>query len=175
MPTTLTTRARDLYASFRSLLHEVAKFGIVGAINYVVDVGVFNLLVIGVMHNKPITAKAISTVIAATLSYFMNRHWTWRHRARTGIRREYTLFVVLSAVGLGITLACLGFSEYVLGLHSLLARNIAGNVVGVALGMVWRFWSFKRWVFLDTVEPYADDEPSGELVQTARATVRTTV
>ncbi len=175
MLTTLTARGRDLYATFRTLLHEVAKFGIIGAVNYALDVAVFNALVVGAMHHKPITAKAISTVLAATSSYFMNRHWTWRHRARTGVRREYALFIVLSAIGLGITLACLGFSEYVLGLHSLLARNIAGNVVGVALGMVWRFWSFKRWVFLDTAEPYVADAPDVATAEAAQATARTTV
>lgn len=166
-------RLRALYAPFRTVLHEVAKFGIIGAVNYALDVAVFNALVVGTLHNKPITAKMISTVLAATSSYFMNRHWTWRHRARTGLRREYTLFILLSAIGLGITLACLAFSEYVLGLHSLLARNVAGNVVGVGLGMVWRFWSFKRWVFLD-----APGYPAVEQLATedaAEATVRTTV
>jgi putative flippase GtrA len=168
-------RARHLYASFRTLLHEVAKFGIIGAVNYALDVAVFNGLVVGALHDKPITAKVISTTLAATSSYFMNRHWTWRHRARTGVRREYTLFILLSAIGLAITLACLGFSEYVLGQHSLLARNIAGNVVGVAFGMVWRFWSFKRWVFLDTV-PYAAPDPDAVAAEDAReATMRTTV
>jgi len=142
-------RLRGLYETVDVLVHEVAKFGVVGAANYVLDVGVNNALLLGPLDHKPITAKAISTALAATSSYFMNRHWTWKHKARTGLGREYGLFIVLSAVGLGITLGCLGFSEYVLHLHSLLARNVSGNVVGVALGMLWRFWSFKRWVFLE--------------------------
>ena len=114
------------------LVHEFAKFGVVGAINYVVDVGLFNLLVTQGLHHKPLTAKAISTVVAATSSYFMNRHWTWRDRARRGLAREYGTFILLSGVALTITLACLAFGEYALGQHSLLARNIWGNVVGVA-------------------------------------------
>jgi putative flippase GtrA len=169
----VTARARHLYASVETLLHEVAKFGVIGAVNYALDVAVFNLLVVGALHHKPITAKVISTVLAATSSYFMNRHWTWRDRARTGLRREYTLFILLSAIGLGITLACLAFSEYALGLHSLLARNIAGNVVGVGLGMVWRFWSFKRWVFLDVPAYPVDETLATE--DAAETTIRTTV
>jgi putative flippase GtrA len=132
----------------RRLAEEVMKFGVVGACNLVIDVGIFNALLFGPLEHKPITAKFISTAIAIVSSYFMNRHWTWRSRARTGVRRELPLFLVLSAVGLGITLACLAISHYGLGYHSKLADNVAANVVGLVLGMVWRFWSFKRWVFL---------------------------
>src|SRR4051794_4752127 len=122
----------------RSLVHELAKFGVVGSVNYVLDVAVFNVLIVGPLDHRPITAKTISTVLAATSSYFMNRHWTWRDRARSGLGREYGLFIVLSAVGLALTLGCLAFGEYVLHQDSWLARNIWGNVVGVGLGMVWR-------------------------------------
>ena len=50
------------------------------------------------------------------------------------------------------------FSEYVLHQHSPLAYNISGNIVGSAFGTVWRFWSFKRWVFLEP-EPDAPRTP----------------
>src|SRR3954463_7339571 len=156
-----------LYAAFRGLIHELAKFGTVGAINYALDVGLNNVLLVGGLHDKPLTAKGLSTLVAATSSYFMNRHWTWRHRARTGLGREYTLFILLSAVALGITLGCLAFGEYGLHQDSLLARNFWGNVVGVGLAMVFRFWSFKRWVFLPD-DPDRDEE-------TAEAVIRTTV
>jgi putative flippase GtrA len=132
----------------RSLWQEIAAFGAVGAVNYALDVGLFNLLITNGLQEKPLTAKGIATVVAATSSYFMNRHWTWRHRARRGVLREYGTFIALSAVALLITVGCLAFGEYVLHQDSLLARNIWGNVVGVGAAMVWRFWSYKRWVFL---------------------------
>ena len=150
-------RLKHLYATFDTLIHEIAKFGVVGAINYVVDVGLFNLLVTQGLHHKPLTAKAISTVVAATSSYFMNRHWTWRDRARRGLAREYVTFILLSGVALIITLGCLAFGEYALGQHSLLARNIWGNVVGVGTAMIWRFWSFKRWVFREPEPDRSED------------------
>ena len=160
---------RELYATWRVLVHEVAKFGIVGAFNYVLDVGLFNALVLGPLDHRPLTAKTISTVVAVMSSYFLNRHWTFSHRVSTGHPRELGIFVLLSAIGLAIALACLGFSEYVLDQHSLLARNIAGNVIGVALAMVFRFWSFKRWVFLP---PLDDDDRSHDA---AEAAVRTSL
>ena len=148
---------RDLYATFQTLIHELAKFGVVGAVNYVLDVGLFNLLLAEGLHEKPLTAKTISTVVAATSSYFMNRHWTWRDRARSGFVREYGLFIALSTVALLITVGSLAFGEYVLHQQSWLARNIWGNVVGIGLAMVWRFWSFSRWVFRRPASEATDD------------------
>lgn len=156
--------------SSRSVFAEIAKFGVVGFVNFALDVGLFNVLRITVLSTKPITAAVASTSVAATSSYFMNRHWTWRDRARRGLSRELPLFLVLSAVGLGISTGCLALSHYALGLHSLVADNVAKNGVGLVLGMAWRFWSFQRWVFL--VPP----DPAGEPVPTAlEAAAATTV
>jgi putative flippase GtrA len=146
----VAARLKRFYATFAQLIHEIAKFGVVGAINYVVDVGLFNLLVAGSLHHKPLTAKAISTTVAVTFSYFLNRHWTWRDRARAGLIREYGTFIGLSIVALLITLGCLAFGEYGLHENSLLARNFWGNIVGIGLATIWRFWSFRRWVFKES-------------------------
>lgn len=129
----------------RRILGEVMRFGVVGVGGVVVDVGLSNLF----RHNGvgPFLSKALSTTIAAVLSYFANRHWSFAHRSRTGLRRELPLFIVLSAVGLGIAELCLVISENVLGYHSILAYNISANGFGLVLGTLWRFWSFKRWVF----------------------------
>ena len=137
---------RALYSRFQVLIHELMKFGIVGAFNAALDIALFNWF----LHRGtgPLTSKAVAVTIAATSSYFMNRHWSFAHRARSGIRREYVLFIVLSAVGLGIVEVCLAVSHYGLGFTSRLADNVAANGVGLVLGTTWRFWSFKRWVFL---------------------------
>ncbi len=158
-----------LRARFESLLHEVAKFGVVGFLNFALDVSLFNVLRLTVLDSRPLTAKAIATAVAATSSYFMNRHWTWRNQARTGLRRELPLFLVLSGVGLGITEVCLAFSHYALGLRSVLADNISANGVGLVLGMAWRFWSFKRWVFL------APESPAEPVPTPGEAAARTSV
>ena len=154
----------ELRERLGGLAQEFAKFGVVGAVNYVIDVAIFNALVTGSLHHRPLTAKAISTAVAATSSYFMNRHWTWRDRARQGLIREYSTFIVLSVVALLITLGCLAFGEYVLHQNSLLSRNIWGNVVGIGAAMVWRFWSFKRWVFLEPEPQRSDDAKHAALL-----------
>jgi putative flippase GtrA len=144
--------AAALYDRFRVLIHEIAKFGIVGAFNAVLDIALFNWLHFRVGIG-PLTSKTLAVMVAATSSYFMNRHWSFAHRARTGIKREYVLFVILSGIGLGIALTCLAIARYALGLTSVLALNVAGNGIGLGLGTLWRFWSFKRWVFLPAGDP----------------------
>lgn len=150
---------RQLYGRWQVLVHELAKFGIVGAVCYVIDFALYNVCHVWVFEFGPITSKVISTIVAATCAYMGNRHWSFRHRARSGVKREYSLFIVLNAIGLGIALACLGFGFYVLKQQSALASNIWGNVVGTGLGTIFRFWAYKKWVFLHPEDPKAKDTP----------------
>jgi len=135
----------------RTLAFEAAKFGVVGAVGFVVDVTVFNLLRYagdpGLLEAKPLTAKALSVAVATLVTYAGNRHWTWADRPRSGMRREVTLFFVFNAVGMAIALICLGVSHYVLDLRSAVADNVSANVVGLGLGMAFRFWTYRTFVF----------------------------
>lgn len=133
------------YYRLGHLVRELMKFGVVGSVAFVVDIGVFNLM----LHatDKPLTSKTVSTVLATTVAYAGNRTWTFRRRSKSTVRREYALFFVLNGVGLLIALTCLGISHYLLGFTSRLADNIAANLVGLGLGTAFRFWSYRRWVF----------------------------
>ena len=151
-----TSLLRSLYARVEHLVHEVAKFGIVGLVALVVDVGLFNLLRYaggeGPMYDRPLTAKIVSVSVATTVAYFGNRYWTFRHRGRTSFGREYLLFFVLNGVGLAISVGCLWLSHYALGFTSPVADNISANVIGLGLGTLFRFWSYRRWVFPEDAE-----------------------
>lgn len=150
-----------LYDRFRGLIHEVAKFGIVGLLALVVDVGLFNFLRFygpGVLEDKPLTAKVISVVAATTFAYFGNRFWTFRDRSRAGYAREYVLFFALNGAALLISLSVLWLSHYVLGLTSPLADNISANVIGLGLGTLFRFWSYRKFVFPEAAAEYEESE-----------------
>lgn len=151
---------RSLYDRFSHLLHEMGKFGIVGAATFVVDTALFNLCRT-LIDLGPLTSKTIASVIAATLAFAGNRLWTWRHRSNSGLAREYFLYFVFNAIGLLIGLLCLGFSHYILGefwpvFRSVLADNISSQLVGVAAGSLFRFYSYRRWVFLPPDAPPVD-------------------
>jgi putative flippase GtrA len=94
-----------LESRLRGVFAELAKFGTVGALSFLIDVTIFNAVLL--FLDKPLTAKVISTVFSATNAFVLNRAWSFKHRERTNVRREYSLFFVLNAVGLSISLLCL--------------------------------------------------------------------
>ncbi|UPK76668.1 GtrA family protein [Nocardioidaceae bacterium SCSIO 66511] len=130
---------------------EFAGFGAVGAVGYATDLVVFNLLCYlgdpGLLADRPVTAKLISSGVGLLVTYLGNRHWTWRCRPSTCRHREVMLFVLFNLIGLAIALGCLGVSHHVLGFTSPLADNIAANIVGVSLGGLFRFWTYRTYVF----------------------------
>lgn len=151
-----------LYYRLGAIVRELMKFGVVGSVAFLVDVTLFNVL----LHqtDKPLTSKTISTVVATTVAYAGNRTWTFRKRGRSGVRREYALFFLLNGVGLLIALTCLAISHYLLDFTSRLSDNIAANVVGLALGTAFRFWSYRRFVFPEVgPEPAAAGPLSADL------------
>jgi putative flippase GtrA len=150
------------YYALGHLVRELMKFGVVGSVAYVVDVTLFNIVLAST--GEPLTSKLVSTTVATTLAYAGNRTWTFRHRGGSGVRREYVLFFLLNAVGLLIALGCLAVSHYLLGFTSALADNIAANVVGIALGTAFRFWSYRRWVFPELIPEEAVREAAAEAV-----------
>ena len=139
------------------LFDELAKFGTVGAMSYVLDLAVFNAL-LSVVPDRPLLAKTVSTVVGATNAFVLNRAWSFRRRARSTLRREAALFALFNGCGLGIALAVLAVSHYVLGFDSRLADNIAANGVGLVLGSLFRFWSYRRFVWTAPVDEAARPE-----------------
>ena len=155
MLTGLRTRLPGLWhTSWKIIAKEIAAFGLVGIVNFFVDVGIFNLLLhrgLGVL-----TAKTISTTVATLLAYFGNRHLAFSHRARTGIGREATLFFAINLVVLGLSLAILAVFAYPLHFKfDKLVMNVV-NLATIGLGTVLRFDAYKRFVFL-----HPDKVPSG--------------
>jgi putative flippase GtrA len=148
-----------VHESMGVLAREIAKFGIIGAMSFVIDVGLFNLLLyFGPLQGKPLTAKVVSVAVATTFAYFGNRYWTFRHRGRTNMGREYVLFFLLNGVAMLIAVGCLWVSHYLMGLDSALADNISANVVGLILGTLFRFWSYRKWVFPAVPDDTADQD-----------------
>jgi putative flippase GtrA len=141
----------DNYARVRHLIPELAKFGIVGAIGAVIDLGGSGALH-GVAHLGPLSAKAIAVCAATVVTYLGSRFWTFRHRENQPLLREGTLFIALNAVGLLIAELVIGFTAYVLGIRGQVAFNVS-SVIGTGLGTIFRYLTYKRWVFLKPVIP----------------------
>jgi putative flippase GtrA len=155
--------AKRLYQRFSSLVHELAKFGSIGAIAFVIDTGLLNFCNV-ILDLGPLTSKVAATTVSTTFAYLGNRYWTFRHREQSGLRREYFLFFLLNGIALLFGMLTIGFTTYTLGLTDTLSFNIA-NIVGVGLGTLFRYWSYKRWVFLEATDPMPVELPEGGVKQ----------
>ncbi|MFF5174393.1 GtrA family protein [Micromonospora sp. NPDC000089] len=161
-PQTPPGLVRSLLDRFGHLVREMSKFATVGGVAFLIDFALFNYLT-SASGMEQVTAKVIATVLAATVAFLGNRFWTWRHRKRSHPAREYGLFFFFNTVGLGIAVACLAISRYGLGsvwpavFQTRLADNIASYVVGTVLGTLFRFWSYRRFVFVDPGNPDAPE------------------
>lgn len=144
--------SNDLKSRIERLVREASKFLTVGGIAYVVDVSVFNLLRFSgdfaPLASKPLTAKVISTVIATLVSYLGNKTWTYGHRQGRNWKQELFYFALLNAIAMLLAVGCLWFSHYVLGLTSAWADNISANVIGIGLGTIFRFFTYRKFVFI---------------------------
>ncbi|MEH0110318.1 GtrA family protein [Tersicoccus sp. MR15.9] len=153
----LMERFRGLFSMF---VREVLKFGTVGALGFVVNNGVWFLLVHGPMADSHAKAKVVSGIVATLFAWVANRYWTFRHKRQANKVRELIQFLVINAIGVGIEAGCVWFSSYVLGLRDTTSSFIAGGVVGLALGTIFRFIAYRYWVFateLGTEPEFADD------------------
>ncbi|PXA76463.1 polysaccharide synthesis protein GtrA [Auritidibacter sp. NML120779] len=155
----------SLYQRIRGLVallwREVAKFGVVGGIGFFIDTGVFIWLMSGPMEGSNTKAKLVATAVATVFSWVANRYWTFRHRRQSNVARELVLFLVMNAIGAGIQGACVFIADYLLGVNSAFGLVIAGNVIGLFFGTVFRFFAYRFWVFSETVEAdpaFSDDE-----------------
>jgi putative flippase GtrA len=142
---------RDLAIKHR----ELVKFAFVGGTTWIIDTAVFLLLKTTVLQTKPLTAKIIAVLIATIVSYVMNREWSFRTRGGREKHHEALLFFLVSGIGVGVYSAPLAVSRYVVHLQipevSLLTQEVAdfvsGQIVGTLVGMAFRWWAFRRFVF----------------------------
>lgn len=125
----------------KKLLAQVMKFGVVGALAFVVDYGLLALLteVFGVNY---LVSATISFTASVVFNYAASMRYVFTHKEGMSRRREFAIFVVLSAIGLLINNGCMWAGVELLGVHYLVVKIAATAVV-----MVWNFMT--RKVFLD--------------------------
>jgi putative flippase GtrA len=142
-----------LHSTWRLLLKELSAFGVVGVCCFFLDIGLFQLFY-GVLGTGAVLAKLISTVVSTTVAYFAHRYWSFSHRARTGLRREYLLFVLVNGLTLLLGLGIVAFVRYPLGQESALVLQ-AANIASIGLGTVIRYLCYRQWVFPAHDSPHA--------------------
>jgi putative flippase GtrA len=121
---------------------QLARFCVVGAIGYGVNLLVYTLLLQGAdMHY--LLAATCSFLVAVTNNYMWNRHWTFRgqrgHVAYQGLR-----FLVVSTVALVANLVILRLLVQEFDTGKVLAQAIAIVLVTPLNFVGNKLWSFGR-------------------------------
>ncbi|MFI0981441.1 GtrA family protein [Streptomyces sp. NPDC021093] len=127
------------------LAREVVKFGAVGGLGLLVNMAAFNLL----RHTtdlQVVRASLIATVIAVLFNYVGFRYFTYRDRDKSGRAKELTLFLLFSVVGAVIENGLLYAATYGFGWNTPLQSNFF-KVFGIGVATLFRFWSYRTWVF----------------------------
>ncbi|MGW2386625.1 GtrA family protein [Streptomyces sp. NPDC001658] len=127
------------------LVREAVKFGAVGGAGVLVNLLVFNLVRHGT-ELQVVRASVIATIVAIVFNYIGFRYFTYRDRDKSGRTKELTLFLLFSAVGLVIENGVLYAATYGFGWDSPLQSNIF-KFVGIGIATLFRFWSYRTWVF----------------------------
>lgn len=145
------TVLRSIYDRFEHVVRELGKFGTIGLIAYVVQLGVFNVTGAVVPH-KPLVASITAGLISTLVAYVGNRYWTYRDRDSIGRGRELVMFLAVNGIAISFGVICVAISHYVLGFHGAFADNVANNVVGVMLGTLFRLWTYRTFIFPKVAE-----------------------
>ncbi|MFF1561607.1 GtrA family protein [Streptomyces sp. NPDC058279] len=140
----------------RGLAREVAKFGAVGGLGVLVNMGVFNLIR-STTDLQVVRASVIATVVAIASNYIGFRYFAYRDRANNSSHtrtRELVLFAAFSVIGLVIENGVLYTATYGLGWDGSLATNFF-KFTGIGIATIFRFWSYRTWVFKALPTPAA--------------------
>jgi putative flippase GtrA len=135
---------KAFYGRFRDLIGEAGRFAVVGLAGVVITDGGANLLRYDAGLDR-FTAVAIATLAAVAVSFVASRYWTFPHRERTGLGRETTLFFAANAIGVAISEGCVWLAS-AFGWEGKVSYNIA-LAGGIALATLFRYWSYKKWVW----------------------------
>ena len=151
---------------------EAVKFLAVGGFCWVLTAAINYALKVTVFPSKPVTALTTATIIAAFVSYALNREWTFRTRGGRRAHHELVLYIVINGIGIALNSAPLYLARYAFQLQtphiSRTTQEISdfvwGMIIGTLLAMVFRLWAYRKWVF-----PQADARPP---VRRTRAAAR---
>lgn len=130
-------------SAFRRLVNELAKFGTVGLFGLVVQFGTLPLFLDALPATR---ASMAATAVAIMTNYVGYRYWVYRNADKRTRSREITLFLIFSGIGLVIQTGMVYLLTEISGSHT--KTMVMGfNLVGIGLATLFRFWSYRTWVF----------------------------
>jgi len=124
------------------------KFGIVGFIGTVIDLGIYNLLAI-IFGFNIYFSRVISFTLATSNNYILNRKWTFQSHNKK-IIQEFGKFFFISIIGLGMNLGIMKIiNPLVKDISSEIIRKNIPVIIAIIIVLFWNYFSNKLWTFKD--------------------------
>jgi putative flippase GtrA len=146
-----------VYGRVEHLVHEVAKFGLVGCLSTLVTILVDEGY-LQIERTQHLTAYLLANLTAVAVAYVGNRFWTYRHRDSTGDAREMVLFLAINAVAIAIQEGVVALTYYVLHMTSHVEDFLSEFVLAIGIGMAFRMWCYRTFIFPHAAPSLASDE-----------------
>lgn len=165
LATPLGLRIAFLFGKKIAIIYQIAKFGLIGVLNTLVDLGVLALVTLlfsAYLQIESTTAmigaitfyslnKSISFIVANISSYFWNKHWTFDQGEKKQTKSEFLQFFAVSIIGFLINVFVATFVfKVILGSFIGLTSGqlgLIGAAFGSIAGLAWNFIGYKLWVF----------------------------
>ncbi len=122
-------------------LRELIKFGLVGVVGAVVDIGLLNALHLKLDLNLYL-ATAIAFVAAVIVVYTLNNYWTYRRLGLKFRASNLLKYGLISTIGLIITEGII----HLLAVENDLNFNLA-KIIAIAIVFFWNFFANRTWTF----------------------------
>lgn len=137
------------------VFYQAAKFVLVGGLNFLIDLGILNLLIFltGIAAGWLYSLfKGISFIVAVINSYFLNKFWTFR-RGTAGqsagkIGKEFLSFLIVSLIGIGLNNLIASLIVNWLGPQWGLSEELWANIGAVTAAFLAMFWNFIGYKFI---------------------------
>jgi putative flippase GtrA len=135
------------------VIYQIAKFGLVGALNTFIDFGVLNGLIFltsiatGIQYSL---FKAVSFLFAAVNSYFWNKHWTFEKKGEVFASGEFIKFMAVTFIGFVLNVGTATLIVSLIGAQYGIGDKVWANIgafIAVFVGFVWNFIGSKYIVF----------------------------
>lgn len=136
-----------------AVIYQVAKFVLVGGMNFLIDMGVLNFLVFytGIAAGAAQSGfKALSFSVAVINSYFWNKFWTFKRESTEGAGKEFLQFLIVSVIGFGINLSIdYAVVNMISPFGGVGEKTWAqfGALVAAVISLFWNFLGYKFVVF----------------------------
>ena len=148
-----------------SIIWQIAKFGLIGVLNTLVDLGVLafitfffheyfyieskSAIILGITFYS--LYKAFSFIIANVNSYYWNKYWTFEKNDSPKKQTEFLQFFFVSVIGftINVFVASIIFKKFLVSVTGLTTDQLGliGAAFGSIAGLAWNFIGYKLWVF----------------------------